>query len=104
MRIGRVGFVAGSLALLAIGAGAEVIGGWRPFGLDPVLATMGVRVACVIGWIAVVTWRCHDFNQTFWHAFWIDQVPFIGQFWTLWMLLATPGTEGMNSYGRPFPF
>jgi uncharacterized membrane protein YhaH (DUF805 family) len=104
MRIGRIGFVVGTLALMAMGAGKDGIAAVNPFGLDPAMIAPVVGVLCVVGLLALVTWRCHDFNETFWRVFWIDQVPFVGQFWALWLLLSNPGTEGMNSYGHPPPF
>jgi hypothetical protein len=103
MRIGRIGFVVGTLLLAGVAAGAELIGGLRPFHLDPEMTVIALRFACVVGGYALVTWRCHDFNQTFSHVFWIEQTPFIGQFWALWLLLTEPGTDGMNSFGHPFP-
>jgi uncharacterized membrane protein YhaH (DUF805 family) len=103
MRIGRMGFVVGNLVLLATAAASGWIGQLHPFHLQPDVAETFIRVGCGIGAWTLVAWRAHDFNESAWRLFWIEQVPFIGQFEALWMLLTTPGTDGMNSYGHPFP-
>jgi uncharacterized membrane protein YhaH (DUF805 family) len=103
MRIGRMGFVVGLGVLTIAGFAINAIATLKPFGLPPEIAAQALGVGVLAAACFLVTWRCHDFNKSFWHAFWTDQVPVIGPLWALYELFVTPGTDGMNSYGhKPF--
>jgi uncharacterized membrane protein YhaH (DUF805 family) len=101
MRIGRLGFVVGTAVMTLAGFGVGTLS--EPVGAAPSANTL-VMLGFVLVESALFTWRAHDFNRSFWQMFWIDATPFIGQFESLWLLVTTPGTDGMNSYGHPPPF
>jgi uncharacterized membrane protein YhaH (DUF805 family) len=101
MRIGRLGFVVGQACVAACGLLVGPIASLHLFHVHPDLGVQIGWIALAIASLTLTVWRCHDYNRTFWHNFWADQVPVIGPFVAMYELLATPGSVGMNSYGMP---
>ena len=99
-RIGRGGFAvlsAVSCILIAPLLTAETIE--QPTKLEWALALTFIGVN-----VLLTTWRCHDFNESFWSNFAAEQVPLVGGFIAAWDLLRKPSDVGFNRYGPPPAF
>ncbi|WP_295476229.1 DUF805 domain-containing protein [uncultured Pseudomonas sp.] len=102
-RIGRLRYLAWSLALISILLGAMIVGSvFMP--LSEGLASMGmiaISLVVVAATLPIGVQRLHDMGWSGWLLL-LNLVPFVGSLFPLVMMFM-PGTRGPNRYGPPPP-
>jgi len=101
MRIGRVGFAVGVLPVLGALYACDHFNIGFTDGEPNTLKVAVLLFSSPMWFLFLTVLRCHDFNESAWTNYFIDQVPIIGQIWATAELFLKPGSRGYNRYGGP---
>jgi uncharacterized membrane protein YhaH (DUF805 family) len=101
MRIGRIGYAVGTLSVVGILYACDHFNIGMTDG-EPNRLSGYVFIVGAIVWLYFLTvLRCHDYDESVWTNYAIENTPVIGQLWSTVELFIKPGTPGPNRFGRP---